>query len=171
MSNINNLGQKALKVFAIIVLTPVALLLILNVLIRLNPALYNSAVRIPPGSNRDRFPSSSTEELTFDQARAIKPFPLSNVTASLTTGGVKVSWTPVGDTLLLYRIYRRTGFGMFKVIATQEGDDNTKLKGIGKYELIDSKVGLGGVYTYAVTVSSDQGAESDKSNAVTVINL
>ena len=60
---------------------------------------------------------------------------------------------------------------MFKVIATQEGDDNTNLKGIGKYELIDSKVGLGGVYTYAVTVSSDQGAESDKSNAVTVINL
>lgn len=171
MSNNNFAGCKRPLVLIGFILLAGLLASLLFTWVLSQSTLFSKAGEYSIGSNSTRLPSSSVGELTIDQARAIKSIPPSDVTATLTPSGVKVSWLPSGGDVYSYRVYRRMGIGRFKQIAVQAREDKVESANGGRYELLDSRVGFGGVYTYALTVIDNLKTESDRSDTVTVINL
>ena len=108
-------------------------------------------------------------ELSFSEAEKMPPFPPAETSAISSSNGITIFWKANCGDIKSYTVYRRlSGKAYVKVFSRNSDPALEDNNAPGRYQFTDKRTALNQSYTYAVTVTSSLGAESDKSETETI---
>ena len=131
----------------------------------------------PPAPSEDQTPDGqaggagqvNADGISFPNAAKQKPFPPADVIAVSMPNGIEVKWRANCGDIAVYTVYRKLPGKAYAKVRTQNpirALENSDAP--GQYQFLDKRIKARQGYTYAVTVTSTLGAESDKSETASV---